>query len=93
MIGYGIAGVRECVRLFAMSLDLTRHVQYGIYSCTPPSKSCLEDYDYDIGLNFVSVSAFYPTYISVVNLLQSLHYGGALNHKRRSVKPCSLVLK
>ncbi|KAH9946487.1 OPT oligopeptide transporter protein-domain-containing protein [Amylocystis lapponica] len=27
--------------------------------------------------------AFYPTYISVVNLLQSLHYGGALNHKRR----------
>ncbi|KAF7794041.1 hypothetical protein EIP86_005169 [Pleurotus ostreatoroseus] len=27
--------------------------------------------------------AFYPTYISVVNLLQSLHFGGALNHKRR----------
>ncbi|PCH45026.1 OPT oligopeptide transporter [Wolfiporia cocos MD-104 SS10] len=27
--------------------------------------------------------AFYPTYISVVNLLQSLHFGGALNYKRR----------
>lgn len=27
--------------------------------------------------------AFYPTYISVVNLLQSLHYGGVLNAKRR----------
>ena len=27
--------------------------------------------------------AFYPTYISVVNLLQSLHFGDALNHKRR----------
>ncbi|KZT10438.1 OPT oligopeptide transporter [Laetiporus sulphureus 93-53] len=27
--------------------------------------------------------AFYPTYISVVNLLQSLHYGNALNQKRR----------
>ena len=27
--------------------------------------------------------AFYPTYISVVTLLQSLHFGGALNHKRR----------
>ncbi|CCM00442.1 uncharacterized protein FIBRA_02474 [Fibroporia radiculosa] len=27
--------------------------------------------------------AFYPTYISVVNLLQSLHYGGVLNQKRR----------
>ncbi|KAM5530628.1 hypothetical protein V8D89_015697 [Ganoderma adspersum] len=27
--------------------------------------------------------AFYPTYISVVNLLQSLHFGGALNHKKR----------
>ncbi|CAL1709266.1 unnamed protein product [Somion occarium] len=27
--------------------------------------------------------AFYPTYISVVNLLQSLHFGGTLNHKRR----------
>ncbi|KAL4253651.1 oligopeptide OPT transporter family protein [Abortiporus biennis] len=27
--------------------------------------------------------AFYPTYISVVNLLQSLHFGGALNHRRR----------
>ncbi|KAI0070550.1 OPT oligopeptide transporter [Panus rudis PR-1116 ss-1] len=27
--------------------------------------------------------AFYPTYISVVNLLQSLHFGGVLNHKRR----------
>ncbi|THU77231.1 OPT oligopeptide transporter [Dendrothele bispora CBS 962.96] len=27
--------------------------------------------------------AFYPTYISVVNLLQSLHFGGALNLKRR----------
>lgn len=28
-------------------------------------------------------SAFYPAYISVVNLLQSLHYEGALNSKRR----------
>lgn len=28
-------------------------------------------------------SAFYPSYISVVSLLQSLHFGGALNHKRR----------
>ena len=28
-------------------------------------------------------SAFYPSYISVVTLLQSLHFGGALNHKRR----------
>ncbi|RPD65255.1 OPT oligopeptide transporter [Lentinus tigrinus ALCF2SS1-7] len=27
--------------------------------------------------------AFYPSYISVVNLLQSLHFGGVLNHKRR----------
>ncbi|KAK7435512.1 hypothetical protein VKT23_019634 [Stygiomarasmius scandens] len=27
--------------------------------------------------------AFYPTYISVANLLQSLHFGGALNEKRR----------
>ncbi|KIY50624.1 OPT superfamily oligopeptide transporter [Fistulina hepatica ATCC 64428] len=27
--------------------------------------------------------AFYPAYISVVNLLQSLHFGGALNAKRR----------
>ncbi|EIN12728.1 OPT oligopeptide transporter [Punctularia strigosozonata HHB-11173 SS5] len=27
--------------------------------------------------------AFYPTYISVVNLLQSLHFGGMLNHKKR----------
>ncbi|KAH9478604.1 Oligopeptide transporter 1 [Psilocybe cubensis] len=27
--------------------------------------------------------AFYPSYISVVNLLQSLHFGGALNMKRR----------
>ena len=27
--------------------------------------------------------AFYPTYISVVNLLQSLHFGNALNQKRR----------
>ncbi|KZV73279.1 OPT oligopeptide transporter [Peniophora sp. CONT] len=27
--------------------------------------------------------AFYPTYISVVNLLQSLHFGGLLNHKKR----------
>ncbi|THH26497.1 hypothetical protein EUX98_g7691 [Antrodiella citrinella] len=27
--------------------------------------------------------AFYPTYISVVTLLQSLHFGGVLNHKRR----------
>ncbi|KAF5371806.1 hypothetical protein D9758_003457 [Tetrapyrgos nigripes] len=27
--------------------------------------------------------AFYPTYISVANLLQSLHFGGALNAKRR----------
>ncbi|KAK7683103.1 hypothetical protein QCA50_013776 [Cerrena zonata] len=27
--------------------------------------------------------AFYPTYISVVNLLQSLHFGGTLNHKKR----------
>ncbi|KAI1798399.1 OPT oligopeptide transporter, partial [Ganoderma leucocontextum] len=27
--------------------------------------------------------AFYPTYISVVNLLQSLHFGGVLNHKKR----------
>ncbi|KAH9924206.1 OPT oligopeptide transporter [Fomitopsis serialis] len=27
--------------------------------------------------------AFYPTYISVVNLLQSLHYGNVLNQKRR----------
>ncbi|PIL27341.1 transporter [Ganoderma sinense ZZ0214-1] len=27
--------------------------------------------------------AFYPTYISVVNLLQSLHFGGILNHKKR----------
>ncbi|TCD68164.1 hypothetical protein EIP91_011442 [Steccherinum ochraceum] len=27
--------------------------------------------------------AFYPTYISVVALLQSLHFGGVLNHKRR----------
>ena len=30
-------------------------------------------------------SAFYPTYISVVNLLQSLHFGGVLNHKKRFV--------
>jgi hypothetical protein len=28
--------------------------------------------------------AFYPTYISVVNLLQSLHFEGALNKKKRS---------
>ena len=27
--------------------------------------------------------AFYPTYISVVNLLQSLHFGGLLNHEKR----------
>ncbi|PPQ78625.1 hypothetical protein CVT25_010589 [Psilocybe cyanescens] len=27
--------------------------------------------------------AFYPSYISVVNLLQSLHFGGALNVKKR----------
>ncbi|CDO73896.1 hypothetical protein BN946_scf185016.g53 [Trametes cinnabarina] len=27
--------------------------------------------------------AFYPNYISVVNLLQSLHFGGILNHKKR----------
>ncbi|OSD07818.1 OPT oligopeptide transporter [Trametes coccinea BRFM310] len=27
--------------------------------------------------------AFYPKYISVVNLLQSLHFGGVLNHKKR----------
>ncbi|KAI0746554.1 OPT oligopeptide transporter [Daedaleopsis nitida] len=27
--------------------------------------------------------AFYPSYISVVNLLQSLHFGGVLNHKKR----------
>ncbi|KAF8156006.1 OPT oligopeptide transporter [Crassisporium funariophilum] len=27
--------------------------------------------------------AFYPAYISVVNLLQSLHFGGSLNAKRR----------
>ncbi|KAJ3509706.1 hypothetical protein NLJ89_g5072 [Agrocybe chaxingu] len=27
--------------------------------------------------------AFYPTYISIVNLLQSLHFGGTLNAKRR----------
>ncbi|OJT14828.1 Oligopeptide transporter 1 [Trametes pubescens] len=27
--------------------------------------------------------AFYPNYISVVNLLQSLHFGGVLNHKKR----------
>lgn len=27
--------------------------------------------------------AFYPSYISVVTLLQSLHFGGTLNHKRR----------
>jgi len=27
--------------------------------------------------------AFYPGYISVVSLLQSLHFGGILNHKRR----------
>ncbi|CAK5277553.1 unnamed protein product [Mycena citricolor] len=27
--------------------------------------------------------AFYPAYISTVNLLQSLHWGGALNHKKR----------
>jgi hypothetical protein len=27
--------------------------------------------------------AFHPTYISVVNLLQSLHFGGLLNHKKR----------
>ncbi|KAI0321162.1 OPT oligopeptide transporter [Amylostereum chailletii] len=27
--------------------------------------------------------AFYPTYISVVSLLQSLHFGGLLNHKKR----------
>ncbi|KAH8083293.1 OPT oligopeptide transporter [Cristinia sonorae] len=27
--------------------------------------------------------AFYPTYISIVTLLQSLHFGGVLNHKRR----------
>ncbi|KAJ3784083.1 OPT oligopeptide transporter [Lentinula aff. detonsa] len=27
--------------------------------------------------------AFYPSYISIVNLLQSLHFGGALNEKRR----------
>ncbi|KAF7316771.1 OPT oligopeptide transporter [Mycena chlorophos] len=27
--------------------------------------------------------AFYPSYISVVNLLQSLHWGGALNAKKR----------
>ncbi|GBE87677.1 predicted protein [Sparassis crispa] len=27
--------------------------------------------------------AFYPTYISVCNLLQSLHFSGSLNHKRR----------
>ena len=33
----------------------------------------------------VSRSAFYPTYISVVNLLQSLHFGGVLNHKKRCV--------
>ena len=30
-------------------------------------------------------SAFYPSYISVVNLLQSLHFGGALNAKKRYV--------
>ena len=36
-------------------------------------------------LNLTS-SAFYPNYISVVNLLQSLHFGGALNHKRRFVR-------
>lgn len=35
-------------------------------------------------------SAFYPSYISVVNLLQSLHFGGALNHKRRYVPVYSL---
>ncbi|EIM86534.1 OPT oligopeptide transporter [Stereum hirsutum FP-91666 SS1] len=27
--------------------------------------------------------AFYPTYVSVVTLLQSLHFGGLLNHKKR----------
>ncbi|TFK90092.1 OPT oligopeptide transporter [Polyporus arcularius HHB13444] len=27
--------------------------------------------------------AFYPKYIAIVNLLQSLHFGGVLNHKRR----------
>ncbi|KAI0764766.1 OPT oligopeptide transporter [Fomes fomentarius] len=27
--------------------------------------------------------AFYPNYISVANLLQSLHFGGVLNHKKR----------
>lgn len=29
------------------------------------------------------LSAFYPSNISVVNLLQSLHWGGLLNHKKR----------
>lgn len=36
-----------------------------------------------ISETLASHSAFYPTYISVVNLLQSLHFGGALNAKRR----------
>lgn len=27
--------------------------------------------------------AFYPSYISVVSLLQSLHFKGTLNHKKR----------
>ena len=83
MLGYGMAGIRtsrawtngHSAHSFesrsAHIAPLSDIVSIGKY--VPPL------------MPHAFLSAFYPTYISVVSLLQSLHFGGTLNHKRRFV--------
>lgn len=87
MIGYGIAGLRESLcysLLYTIPAD-SDYVHSEILARIPDivrSASCLIQCQLSEKL-MACFSAFYPTYVSVVTLLQSLHFGGLLNHKKR----------
>ena len=86
MIGYGIAGLRELLLLPIAKSRPHLVLQSAASLSTQHSKSLLLR---EPGTTSdVPCSAFYPSYISVVNLLQSLHFGGVLNHKKRYVFLC-----
>ena len=93
MLGYGIAGMRESNPRLLHLPFWDKILQSGLYLSTQHSE-CFSSRNYKSFTKTETISAFYPTYISVVNLLQSLHFGGTLNHKKRRffwIAVCCLV--
>jgi hypothetical protein len=85
MIGYGFAGI--CKDIYAV-------IPFGHRALTDsPVSTQLPGLSNVVSTMILGAtqplptktrsSAFYPTYISVVSLLQSLHFGGLLNIKKR----------